>query len=149
MKATDADFARVALAKGLISRERHDLVLAEADRLQALGLEKSVDEILVERGDITSEHARSLREALGWSVTRPRIGGYEIIRRVGIGGMGTVFEARHVRLNQRIALKVLFPRLSKDPRLTERFLREARALAKLDHQHLVHAIDAGQDGEYF
>ena len=149
MKATDADFARVALAKGLISRERHDRVLAEADRLQALGLEKSVDEILVERGDITNEHARSLREALGWTVTRPRIGGYEIIRRVGIGGMGTVFEARQVRLNQRIALKVLFPRLAKDPRLTDRFLREARTLARLDHQHLVHAIDAGQDGEYF
>ena len=149
MKATDADFARAALTKGLISREGHDLVLAEADRLQALGLEKSVDEILVERGDITSEHARSLREALGWTVTRPRIGGYEIIRRVGIGGMGTVFEARHVRLNQRIALKVLFPRLAKDPRLAERFLREARALAKLDHQHLVHAIDAGHDGEHY
>jgi len=63
--------------------------------------------------------------------------------------MGTVFEALHVRLKQRIALKVLFPRLARHPGQAERFLREARTLAKLNHPHLVHAVDAGQDGEYY
>jgi len=55
----------------------------------------------------------------------------------------------HVRLKQRIALKVLFPRLAAAPGPAERFLREAARSRKLNHPHLVHAVDAGQDGEYY
>jgi tRNA A-37 threonylcarbamoyl transferase component Bud32 len=149
VKATDIEMARLALARGLISQDDADRALAEADRHQALGLEKSVDDVLVERGKLTAEDVRALRESLGWTLKRPRIGDYEVLRRVGLGGMGSVFEARHVRLKQRIALKVLFPRLASDPEIAERFLKEARALARLSHPHLVHAIDAGRDGEYY
>jgi serine/threonine-protein kinase len=149
MKATDIEMARLALARGLISQEDADRALADADRHQALGLEKSVDEVLLERAKLTPEDIRALREGLGWTLRRPRIGDYEVIRRVGLGGMGSVFEARHVRLKQRIALKVLFPRLASDPEIAGRFLEEARALARLSHPHLVHAIDAGRDGEYY
>ena len=149
MKATDVDLAHLALFRGLISKECHQRSLLEADRYQALGLDKSVEEIFVEAGSLTSDQVRSLRNELGLALKCPRIGDYEILRRVGLGGMGTVYEARHVRLKQRIALKVLFPRLARDPERAERFLLEARTLAKLNHPHLVHAIDAGQDGEYF
>ncbi|HVR73270.1 MAG TPA: serine/threonine-protein kinase [Planctomycetota bacterium] len=149
VKAADVELARLALSRGWITEERMERALLEADRCQALGLAKSVEEILVEDGSLTGEGVRSLRDALGLTLKHPRIGDFEIVRRVGIGGTGTVFEACHVRLKQRIALKILFPRLAKDPQSTERFLREARTLARLNHPHLVHAIDAGQDGEVY
>ena len=149
MKATDVDLARLALSRGWISVECHDLSLAEADRYQALGLDKSVVDVLVEQGSLTADQVRALRDELGLSIKRPRIGDYEIVRRIGLGGMGSVFEARHVRLKQRIALKLLQPRHARDPVLSARFLKEARMLARLNHPHLVHAIDAGKDGEYY
>jgi len=147
LKAVDLELARLAESRGWIPGERARAALSEADRCQALGLEKSVDEILVEGNHLTQEQARSLRDALGLSLRQPRIGDYELVRRVGVGGMGTVFEACHVRLKQRIALKVLLPKLSRDPEAKERLLKEARALARLSHPNLVHAIDAGQDGD--
>ncbi|MBI4602948.1 MAG: serine/threonine protein kinase, partial [Planctomycetes bacterium] len=149
MKATDIDLARLARSRGWVQDDELERALLEADRYQALGLEKSVDEILIEGGHLTAEQARSLRDALGLSLRSPRIGDYEVVRRIGIGGMGSVFEARHVRLRQRIALKVLLPRLAKDSRATERFLEEARTLARLNHPNLVHAVDAGRDDELY
>lgn len=149
MKLSDLDFVRLALSRGWIAPEWHDRALGEADRLQALGLDKSADEILLEGGVLSARQVRRLREELGWVPARPRIGGYEVIRRVGLGGMGTVFEARHVRLRQRIALKILLPQYARDPVLAGRFLQEARTLARLNHRHLVHALDAGRDGDYY
>ena len=148
MKAVDVDLARLACSRGWISRGCLEQSLAQADRYLALGLEKSVGEVFIEQGSLTGEQVSSLRNALGLTFKQPRIGDYEVLRRIGIGGTGTVFEARHVRLKQRIALKILLPRLAKDPQSTERFLREARTFARLNHPHLVHALDVGYDGEH-
>jgi serine/threonine-protein kinase len=147
VKATDLEFARLALSRGWIHVSSHDAALREADRCQALGLDKSVEDVLLDEGSLSAKQVRSIREELGLALSRPRIGNYEILRRVGMGGMGTVFEATHLRLKQRVALKVLLSRLSRDPALSERFLLEARTLARLKHPHLVHAIDAGLDGD--
>ncbi len=149
MKAGDQELARLAQTREWISEDVFRNVLAEVKRFQALGLEKSVEEILLESGMLSAEQVRSLRETLGLVLREERIGDYKIVRRIGVGGMGTVFEAYHVRLKQRIALKILLPSLSKDPLATERFIREARMLARLNHPHLVHAIDAGQDGDRY
>jgi serine/threonine-protein kinase len=149
LRAEDLDLARKAREKGWIADDQVRGVLAEADRYQALGLEKGVDEILLERGLLVAEQVKELREALGLNLKSPRIGDYEVIRRIGMGGMGTVFESRHVRLAQRIALKVLQPRHARDPQTAERFLTEARTLARLNHPNLVHAMDAGKDGDIY
>jgi serine/threonine-protein kinase len=79
-----------------------------------------------------------------------RIGSYEVLERVGRGSMGVVYRARHVSLGKEVALKILPPRLSQDPLFVERFLREARAAARLDHPNIVQALDAGRaDGFYY
>lgn len=84
-------------------------------------------------------------------MTRPNnIGRYEIIREVGRGGMGIVYEARDPQLNRRIALKVLPPELTYDRRFVERFLREGRLAASLSHPNIVTVYEAGEaDGKYF
>jgi hypothetical protein len=63
--------------------------------------------------------------------------------------MGSVFEARHRRTGKRAAVKLLLPRLGKDAEFAFRFLREARALARISHPNVVHAYDAGRDGEFY
>ncbi|HUR55956.1 MAG TPA: protein kinase, partial [Gemmataceae bacterium] len=70
------------------------------------------------------------------------LGPYRIVRRVGVGGMGVVYEAVHTGLDKRVALKVL-PRELAAGRL-ERFLREARTAAALHHTNIVPVFDVGQ-----
>lgn len=84
------------------------------------------------------------------AVIGPAIGHYEIIRRLGIGGMGEVYLARDTRLEREVALKLLPESLYQDQTARERFLREARAASKLSHPNIVtiHAIESfeGRDG---
>ncbi len=69
---------------------------------------------------------------------------------VGVGGMGLVYRARQIKLDRQVALKILLPELAQDPAFAERFLREAQALAKLDHPNVVTVYDFGeQAGRYF
>ena len=79
---------------------------------------------------------------------KTRVGGYEIISKVGQGAMGAVFEARQVSMDRVVALKILPPGLAKDSAFLERFLREARAAAQLNHPNIVQAYDAGMADGY-
>lgn len=73
---------------------------------------------------------------------------YEILDRVGGGAMGTVFKARHKRLNRIVALKVLKPSLARDKRYVDRLRREARIVASLSHPYIVTGYDLGEEGGY-
>jgi serine/threonine-protein kinase len=70
-------------------------------------------------------------------------GRYRLIEELGEGGMGAVYLAQHVALEKHVALKVLHPSLSRDPVLQERFLREAKAAARIDHKNVVNITDFG------
>ncbi|ACY12920.1 serine/threonine protein kinase [Haliangium ochraceum DSM 14365] len=71
------------------------------------------------------------------------LGRYQLERELGSGGMATVYRARDRELRREVALKVLFPHLSKRPEVVARFLREARAAAALDHANIVRVYDTG------
>src|SRR5258706_2254039 len=74
----------------------------------------------------------------------------EILEFLGQGGMGAVYKARQKQLDRVVALKVLPPESSRDPAFAERFLREARALAKLNHPNIVTVFEFGEaDGLFF
>lgn len=71
------------------------------------------------------------------------LGRYEVKRRLGSGGMGGVYEARHVDLDKAVAIKVLDKKLAKNRVYLERFVREGRLAAKLQHPHVVDVSDVG------
>lgn len=71
---------------------------------------------------------------------------YEVLERLGAGGMGTVFKARHRLMDRMVALKVMNPQLMADPTAVGRFQREVKAAAQLAHPHIVTAYDAEQVG---
>ena len=71
-------------------------------------------------------------------------GPYTIESVLGRGGMGTVFLARHARLERKVALKVIAPELADDPDFRARFLRESQLAASLDHPHVIPIYDADE-----
>jgi serine/threonine protein kinase len=79
-----------------------------------------------------------------------RLGPYEILSAVGAGGMGEVYRAKDTRLDRIVAIKVLPDHLSSKPDLRERFEREAKTIASLNHPHICTLHDVGhQDGTDF
>ena len=76
-----------------------------------------------------------------------RLGPYEILSAVGVGGMGEVYKARDTRLERTVAVKVLPSRLSENPDFRQRFEREAKTISQLSHPHICTLHDVGnQDG---
>lgn len=71
---------------------------------------------------------------------------YSEFELLGQGGMGVVYRARHSQLDRMVAIKVLGQQFSGDPDFSERFLREARLLARLNHPNIVQVYDAGEIG---
>ncbi|MGC1188069.1 MAG: serine/threonine-protein kinase, partial [Candidatus Acidiferrales bacterium] len=76
-----------------------------------------------------------------------KLGPYEIVAPVGAGGMGEVYRARDTRLGRDVAIKVLPAHLADRPELRERFEREARAIASLNHPHICTLHDIGRQGD--
>jgi hypothetical protein len=70
---------------------------------------------------------------------------YKILRPLGSGGMGAVFEAENLRTGRRVAIKTIHADLSAQPELARRFEREARAAAAIGHPHVVDILDLGDD----
>ncbi len=74
---------------------------------------------------------------------------YELVKRIGRGGMADVFLARDLLLDRDVAVKVLFPEHAIDPNFVERFRREAQAVAGLNHPNIVSVYDWGQTGNTY
>jgi serine/threonine protein kinase len=72
------------------------------------------------------------------------VAGYQLESRIGAGGMAVVFRARDERLGRTVALKVLAPTLAGDGEFRERFIRESRAAAAVDHPHIIPVYGAGE-----
>ena len=74
-----------------------------------------------------------------------RLGPYEIVARIGAGGMGEVFRARDTRLDRSVAIKVLPGEFAQNAQLKVRFEREAKAISQLEHPHICRLYDVGDD----
>jgi serine/threonine protein kinase len=95
--------------------------------------------LMVEQGLLTAYQAGELAADRGAGL---RLGEYRVRDRLGRGGMGQVFLAEHARLGGRVAVKVLSADLRGDPAARDRFVREARAAAAVDHPNVVRVRDA-------
>src|SRR5881392_3841304 len=75
-----------------------------------------------------------------------RLGPFEILAVIGQGGMGVIYEALHVDLEARVALKTMRPQLASSAEARERFLREGRAASRIEHPNVVRVMGANLDG---
>src|SRR5499427_9605456 len=96
---------------------------------------------LVDAGKLTEYQADAV---LGGRLGDLRIGNYEILDRLGAGGMGTVFKARHRRMKRVVALKLVSREVAGSGTFAERFQREVETIARLSHPNIVMAFDADE-----
>jgi serine/threonine protein kinase len=111
--------------------------LVEIERLDG----EAVARQLVSLGTLTSFQADAVRERRFEALV---IGNYQVLDRLGEGGMGTVYKARHRRMRRVVAIKVLPRSVSQSDTLIKRFQREVEAVARLSHPNMVMAYDADE-----
>ncbi|MBX7101941.1 MAG: serine/threonine protein kinase [Myxococcaceae bacterium] len=80
-----------------------------------------------------------------------RVGEFEVLRRIGVGGMGAVYEGRHPLIGKRVSVKVLHAHLADQPGVVDRFIAEARAVNEIRHRGIVDIFSFGQleDGSHY
>lgn len=108
---------------------------------QAGGDPQTLVMLLVTRGVLTEFQSSAVLEGRASAL---RVGNYELLDRIGAGGMGTVFKARHRRMKRIVALKVLSPEVLRNPLSIKRFQREVETIACLGHPNIVMAYDADE-----
>lgn len=146
----DLDFATLAIAHRVLTREQ----LEEAERTinreaEAGKPRRPVEDVLLEKGVLKSDQVwavykakeRLIRDA---RARGQRIGGYEIMGKLGEGGLGVVYKARQLSMGRIVALKVLHERWVTDDEFRKRFLVEARLVGRLSHPNLIQVIDVSR-----
>lgn len=147
----DLKFGKIAIQKGYATREQVKECLRIQERLREGGGSPSrLGIMLMEEGYITREEAENVARIQGRLVKMADIPGYEFEKKLGEGGMGAVYKARQVSLDRPVAIKIFDHKKNDDPSFRDQFLREARTVAKLDHDHIIKGIDAGaENGTYY
>lgn len=159
-EAPQADINTDTRYDGYVERMVVDLKLATAvevkaclskqHKLKATGKDIRLAQILVKNGFVTAGQIKRLLNPSEDSATNPlqQIPGFQIMQKVGAGAMATVYKAKQLSLDRIVAIKVLPKRLSENPEFVDRFYKEGRAAARLNHNNIVQAIDVGESGGY-
>ncbi|RME04208.1 MAG: serine/threonine protein kinase [Planctomycetota bacterium] len=147
---SDRALAYFLIQKGILSPDKSVYYLEVA-------LQKKIPlaQLLLQQKLLTPQQERLMHQWLqrGQSLALPaiqgEIPGYKIVEKIGSGGMGSVFKAKHLRMGRDVAIKVLSKKHAEDKMYISRFLREAKSLAKLNHPNIVRAYDCNRVGETY
>ena len=145
-ETSDEDFAKFALQSLMATAEQ----IAAARKFQSvsaeLGTPMTLPAALVEQGVITAAQRDAVEQKLRTEREKAnRLGPYKIVRKIGEGGMGSVYLAEDPAEGRRVALKVIARKNLKDPSFMGRFQREAEAAIKLNHVNIARAFSVGED----
>jgi serine/threonine protein kinase len=119
--------------------------LIDAIKAQGEPTERLLIDLLIARRLVTPWQLARLQAGKtdGYFLDRRR---YLLLEKIGSGGMGSVYRARHLGLNSEVAIKIIDPRRVADKNAVGRFRREMRLSARLKHEHIVQALDVGEHG---
>jgi serine/threonine-protein kinase len=136
---TDKDAALISLAeqRGLLTPQR-------AQQLRETKGTRSAAVAMVQDGHLDAAVVRALRTELHRGSIDHAIDGYELLGKLGAGGMSVVFKANDLVTRKPVAIKVISPRVAGDNLFLERFHREARAAAAVIHPHVIACYGIGQ-----
>jgi serine/threonine-protein kinase len=148
-EAEDTYFARYVIERKLASETEVKKCLARKRDLASRGKNVSLASVMVEQGVMTAAQVKRL-ESSEDSTTRPaqQIPGFQILEKLGAGAMATVWKAKQLSLDRIVAIKVLPRRMSDNVEFVERFYKEGKAAARLNHNNIVQAIDVGEAGGF-
>ncbi len=147
----DTQFARLIVERKLCTTDEVELVRGEQQAMSKNSQAMPLKELLITRGYLTHSQVTRLTKSLDEdSMYRPaqQIPGFQILSKLGQGAMAVVFKAKQLSLDRTVAIKVLPKRLSESEEFVERFYREGRAAARLNHPNIIQAFDVGEAGGY-
>jgi hypothetical protein len=145
---SEQSFGQVAVTLGYVTASQVDECVRIQATMRQMGLEEALGEIMSKKGYITPQHHSTVLKKLG--VQTSPIPGYNILGKIGQGGMGVVYKATQTSVNRAVAIKILGGNATKDKTYVARFLQEAQAAANLNHKNLISAIDVGvSNGIYY
>lgn len=139
------------LRRGLATSNEIEMCKAHKAKLAAKGDDnKGLLDIMVEAKVLTKAQSQRILKEVGEANKKFEIPGYQIIDKLGKGSMGIVYKARQNSVDRIVAVKILLDALAQNKEFIKRFDREAKIAAKLSHNNIVNAIDAGEvDGHHF
>ncbi len=141
MVQTVEEFAKVLVSSGLLTSAEFKSFWASLDGQLPKDL-GTFAQILCERKVITDFQAQEILAGSGAPLV---LGDYVVLDRIGVGGMGHVYKARHRHMKRTVALKVISPQAMRDTATLKRFQREVEAAARLEHPNIVTAHDSRHD----
>jgi len=144
----DSMLAKLVVEKNLCTEGEVEECTAVMRNLARQGKPASLADALVQQGYVTNRQLERLKNTIEEARPSHRIPGYQILEKLGAGAMATVFKAKQLSLDRDVAIKVLPKRLSENPEYVERFYKEGRAAARLNHNNIVQAIDVGSASGY-
>ncbi|MGB8227342.1 MAG: serine/threonine-protein kinase [Sedimentisphaerales bacterium] len=145
----DSIFGKLAIEQGYCTEE--ELVHCKKQlKNQSQENPVTLEQILLSNRFITPSQARRIKESAKESSKSPaeQIPGYKIIGKLGAGAMAIVYKAKQLSLDRIVAVKILPRRFSENPDYVQRFYKEGKAAAKLNHNNIVAAYDVGEAGGY-
>ena len=131
-------YLRLALERGWISQEQAKAVMQRCKQMWC-------GEAMVNHKLLTAEQDEELLEQVRRFLHPQDIEGYLLSAELGRGGMGVVYKALQMSLERTVAIKVLLPRFALSPHFRQRFLVEARAVGRVNHQNVISCYDVAED----
>ena len=142
----DSIFGKVVVDKQLCTKGEVDNCLDIAKKRVSKGQPTTLTDVLLSQGYLTKSQFKRLKSEVEQSRSTQQIPGFQMIKKLGQGAMAVVFMAKQISLDRTVAIKVLPKRLSENPEYVERFYKEGRAAAMLNHNNIVQAFDVGESG---
>ncbi len=141
---------QVVVRSGIATEEEVNRALSELNPDNSGSGEhgRTLADVLVEKQFVTRHQLDRLRSDFEARRSGQSIPGFRIKKKLGAGAMATVFLARQVSLDRLVAIKVLPKKYSSNKKFIERFYKEGRAAAQLNHANIVQAYDVGAAGEH-
>jgi serine/threonine protein kinase len=138
---SDEAFGGTAINLGMVTEAQLDECVKIQAEMRAMGIAEGLSAVLIKKGYLTQAQVTQILRTMGVQV-QP-IPGYQILGRLGAGGMGTVYKAKQTAMDRTVAIKVLSKQATQAKDFLSRFFREAQAAAKLNHPNVIQAFDAG------
>ncbi len=138
-------FGALAIKLGFTTLEKVDECIRLQEKMRSMGMApKKLGEIMLAKGYVTDVQVREIFKYQGLRGGHTSIQGYKILTKIGQGSMGSIYKALQISMDRIVAIKCLAPRYAANDRFRERFLREARAVARLNHPNIIQGIDVGE-----
>jgi serine/threonine-protein kinase len=144
--SVDTELGRLVVEQHLATPDEVEQCLSVHNAKDDPG--QTLADVMVDKGFVTRSQINRVKAAIEESRRGRQIPGYQILGKLGSGAMATTFRARQISLDREVAIKVLPRRLSENADYVERFYREGRAAAKLNHPNIAQAFDVGEAGGY-